>query len=366
MNAIINKLDGGYKLKTEYSKEIEKILPNKERIVFILVDGMGLIQLQKLAKDSLLENNIKKSISTICPSSTGTVLTSIATNMYTCSHGINGWFSYYPAKNTSFIPLSFCERFSNEPIKDIPFTDVFFQKPTLANLNIDSCSVMPSEYVNSDFSKWSRGNKMGLGYKSISDAFNIAKKQLNVHKKSYIYIYFDVFDATCHLYGSTSQEAKNILGEINYWLEEFIKGLGNDVGVVITSDHGQIDVDIKNYSIINENNSLCEFFYAKPSGASRFTSFYIKEDKQSNFKEEFEKRYSDKAILLSLKEASDLNLFGKNKLSEKAEGMLGNYIALWKRGFAFDYIETYQKPKVKIGHHSGLTIEEMKIPLIIF
>lgn len=56
-------------------------------------------------------------------------------------------------------------------------------------------------------------------------------------------------------------------------------------------------------------------------------------------------------------------MFGK-RMTKHADDSLGEYISLCKKGYAFysDYGEDTKFPK---GNHTGLTREELIIPLIV-
>mgnify|MGYP003419721700 CR=1 FL=1 len=87
-----------------------------------------------------------------------------------------------------------------------------------------------------------------------------------------------------HEYGTTSQIVKVKLLEIEEQVEKLANELPNETIVLITADHGLIDVDPI------ELNNYPDFVdcLSKPfAGEGRFAQFYVKEGMQSIFEELF-------------------------------------------------------------------------------
>ena len=79
---LVKYLYSKYGVKCEENDNIEKlknIIPNKKHTVFILIDGMGSNLINTLDNNSILKKNKVTDMITVIPSSTGCVLTSLAT-----------------------------------------------------------------------------------------------------------------------------------------------------------------------------------------------------------------------------------------------------------------------------------------------
>ncbi|MBW2090764.1 MAG: hypothetical protein JRI34_01390, partial [Deltaproteobacteria bacterium] len=76
-------------------------------------------------------------------------------------------------------------------------------------------------------------------------------------------------------------------------------------------------------------------------------------------------RFGDHFALLSPEEAERLELLGPGDLSPVTRRRLGTFIGIASNPSLF-YIRTSQKkgPEI-IGHHGGLSSEEMYVPLIL-
>ena len=88
---------------TENAKLIINMLKDRNKTIFILIDGMGALVLNNLLPDSFLNKNVGQIATTIYPSTTSVVLTSLVTGKYPTTHAVNGWFNYIEETNESII-----------------------------------------------------------------------------------------------------------------------------------------------------------------------------------------------------------------------------------------------------------------------
>ena len=108
-----------------------------------------------------------------------------------------------------------------------------------------------------------------------------------------------------------------------------------------------------------------KYFYTLPSIDLGTSTFFVKEEYKEIFKKEFEKDFRDSMILYKTKDLIDNNFFGKN-MTKYAESCLGEYVSLCKKGYAFyNRVNKYTEEDRIYGNHTGLTKEEIEIPLIV-
>ena len=79
-------------------------------------------------------------------------------------------------------------------------------------------------------------------------------------------------------------------------------------------------------------------------------------------RELFRERFGDRFFLIDADEAEELELFGPGPMSAETRRRIGGLIAV-SRGVDVVQYRPYADPMV--GHHSGLTPDEMMIPLIV-
>lgn len=351
---------------TAEAEKINELLKNRNKTVFILIDGMGALLIKNLIPDSFLDKNIKEIATTMFPSTTSVVLTSLATGKYPAEHSLNGWFNYIEETDESIVGLPFVSRFNPKNPVQAKFSDVFFGE-SLFN-KVDSVSVITKTDISkSDYSKWFRGNSKVYTYRTLKGAFQtLSKLVTRDSEKELIYLYIDDFDSLCHKCGPDSEEARKLLEKINEHVEKFARMHINRVNTVITADHGQVPIKNENFFMMNNEDEMMKLLKAPPSGDSRFVCFHVKEDCKKEFVKFFNERYGEHARLILQEELNNIHLLGPCEMSEKAKMRYGDFCSIFNKGYAFWYqTGEINRRKLNKGCHSGNTDEEMKIPLIV-
>ena len=360
----VASLNGVKFKKTEGMKQIDKIIPSKKHMVFILLDGFGYYKLKRLGEDSILKQNNKMKIKTVNPTSTACVLTSLMSASYPNQHGIYGWWDYNKDYDLSYYPLLLEERKTREKLKDkgisnkeiYKFESIFNQFKTKVNV-YERRDLINSEYTNMFSKKASK-----YGFYSIKDCFEKVKKNiLERETATFNYIYINGLDEASHSNGVDSKEVSEIINAV----ENGIKNVANEeTSVILIADHGQVDMTSMMY--LNQKTDYTKYFYALPSIDTRMISFFVKNECTKEFEEKFMEEFSQDVILLTKEQAKKINLFGSSSYSEHADKSLGEYIAVVvnNKFLVCDklMLEDYILTK---GNHSGLTKEEITVPFVV-
>ena len=336
-NAIIKSL----------KEELEKGYKN---IVFICFDGMGIYPMkQNLDGDDILSLNTKDVLTSTFPSTTTNATTSLLQNKLPAEHGWFGWSLNFEKINRNINIFPKVDSWTGEKVEitnsPISGRDYYFDN---ANSNYEINTVFPS-YV--EVLHPERNYTFSNLYEFIDYIEECCSKEGN----QFIYAYYPDPDATMHVNGVTSIEAKRVFAEIVEEVERLYKNT-KDTLIIISADHGQ--VDINDWIPLYEDKEIMDMLEIYPYLEARAVSFKVKEDKKQDFEKLFTKKYGEDFILYPAKELIDKGFFGKG---DKCY-LLGDYIA----------IGTYTKKQMLLtptshaykGHHTSLT-EEMEIPLII-
>ena len=365
-NAVFYMVGGNITLENEAQKIINNLKP-RNKTVFILIDGMGALVLNNLLPNSFLNSKVKDVATTLFPSTTSVVLTSLATGKYPTTHSINGWFNYILETDESIVALPFINRFDTSVPVKIKLTDLFYCETRMQHIPQRVSMIASSEIINSEYSIWSRGNTKGYGYRTLKGAFQTLSKLITKdNEKEYIYLYIDDFDTTCHKYGPNSNEAKELLSIIDAHIQKYARMHSAKVNTIITADHGQVRIKSENFFTITSQDKIMNLLKAPPSGDSRFVCFHVKNGKENEFREIFNNQYGSYAKLLSQTEIDSQHILGPEPMCEKAKQRFGDFCAIFDKEHAFSYVKDgFDRNKLKKGCHSGNSDEEMKIPLII-
>lgn len=154
-------------------------------------------------------------------------------------------------------------------------------------------------------------------------------------------------------------EATEMFAEINQAYDEFIKGLPDDSLVIVIADHGQLDITpihLSNYP------DLQETFLHAPSLESRSAAFFIKPGMEKKFEERFRDHFRFTHILYKAEDFLKQGFLGNGSVHPRIREFLGDYIAVSTTEQTLMFDESAIAFK---GHHAGMTMDEMVVPLII-
>lgn len=348
---------------------IAELIGPAEHLVFVLVDAMGSRMLSPLPQDSFLRTHTAAELVAICPATTACAMTSIATGAWTSEHGMPEWWAYLDEFNLSTTGLRFIERFSETPLDKYGVrADDLWPLPTIMpGMAYDALCIKPAGIWDSTFSRYFRGGCAGAGYTSVPHAMDIISDRIRRAKRpTYTFLYLPQFDEACHDFGVGSHEAAESLRLIDRELSRLADGLGGRARLVISADHGQVNVPRENCVLLYEGDPLLQFLHAPPTGSFRVSIFHVKEGCQDAFTSMFEERFGRYIALLPSREIDDMHLFGPAPFSPLARRRFGDFVgfALGNAGFAY-YRPGKDPDELPIGHHSGMTPDEMYIPLIL-
>lgn len=354
----------GVDVKSNNENKFSDLINLKKHAVFILIDGMGSNLINLLPDDSVLKQHKAEDMITVCPSSTGCVLTSVATATYPSEHGIIGWYNYNREYNVDYYPLLFTDRDGTDlNEKGINVNDIFKIDSKLNKLNVKTKVLYPEYIYDSVYSNYAASSSIRKSYSDLDDAFKKIKSIISEDERSFTYLYIPYIDDLEHDYGYNSKEVMDKLIEIDNLIKDLVGA--KDTTIIITADHGQTNIDI-NKDIIMNFSEYDKYFYAKPGIDFGMSAYYIKKDKMYEFETKFNNDYKNKMYLFQTDEFLKNKVFGPNKYNDYLKSNLGEYISLCESDSQFinsDDIESYYK-KTK-GNHSGLSKDEMIIPLIV-
>lgn len=354
----------GYSVESSSKiNKLDSMIPNNKHYLFILSDGTGMNLINKLDNDSIIKQNLKKSIITVFPSTTGCVLTSVVTALYPEEHGIWGWFNYNRKLNRDYFPVLFSDRKSGKNLKDfgVNSDDIFKNDSVLKKLNVKTDILFPAYICDSVYSEFVSYDSNRHPYNNFSDIEGIVKDICESDDLSYTYLYIPDVDSVEHKNGVYSEVTLNKLKEIDNLIKSISKN--KNLTIVFTADHGQTNIS---EDIILDFNKYKKFFYAYPSIDFGTASYYVKKEYEEEFIREFELDFKNKMFLFKTQDFIDNKMFGPLNISDYAASNLGEYISLCKTGsYLINSPDTASYfGKIK-GNHSGLTKDEMLIPLVI-
>lgn len=344
-------------------ERLDNMITLKDNVLFILLDGFGYLKANRLNSNSILRNNIVTSIDTVNPTSTACVLTSLFTGKYPSEHGVFGWWQYSRKKSLNYYPLIGIERKTGKDVS-VEVSNILKYGSIFDEFNCKVNIFMNRSLIDSNYTKIFCGKKANkYGTYSVREAFTRILKRVSDTENTFNYLYIDGLDKTSHQYGVDSKEVMEVINEVENGIISLLKENKN-MTIIVSADHGQ--VEMTNMIYLNRINDYSKYFYAYPSIDTRTISFFVKEDLKEEFETNFCNEFSDDVVLFKTEEIEKYNIFGNTNFSTMARDSLGEYIAIVvnDKFMLCDKVSLEDNIYTK-GNHSGLTMAETKIPLIV-
>ncbi|HCO73279.1 MAG TPA: phosphodiesterase [Clostridium sp.] len=360
--------------------------PNK--IVFFLTDAFGWCFYDKYKEHSKFLCKLEKSgvvskLTSQFPSTTTAHVTTALSGESVYEHGLYEWFYYEPKADdivTSFLFKEARNKY-NETLtrKNIKPSDFIPQKSffkELLNHGIKSTVYQPSHINNGTYTRFTCRDANLKGYNTNEDLFkSLSKDLLKNDDKEYFYVYLHDIDAIAHAKGNQSEEFKIVMGNLFKNLDRFYeegKDKFSNTAIIISADHGQIDIDLKNPYYINKLIPDIEKYLKKnknndimsPAGYCRDLFLHVEEKYLIELKTILEKELYEIAQVYLFEDLKDKGLFGVP--SEKLLERVGNLVILPKENNTVWWYEKDIFEVTFLGMHGGASKEEMEIPFLFY
>ena len=332
-------------------------LPKRRSVCVILIDGLGASNLKSAGAHAGFLNS-KPSISASCffPATTSTSLVSFATGKPPWETGFLGYQIYDRAAGLRRNLLNGWN--SQQEAKVFQGLETVSEK-AVAN-SIEFHTIAPSAYRESGFTAATMRGSEFHGTKSIAERFEKAKDLLSDANEKLVYLYIAELDQIAHAQGWKSQSWLNQLEDVDGYIAKLASDLRKNSGIIVTADHGIVDVPHSSHIYLDE--LLSEDELLDVGGDTRALFLYLKNPEAIEATmAQLEAELGDSCYVVNprilieagyWKENRDLDLVPDIVVMAKKE------VALYHRGFA------KKKSLEMIGHHGSISQQEMSIPLI--
>jgi predicted AlkP superfamily pyrophosphatase or phosphodiesterase len=317
-------------------------LPKAKAAVVVLIDGLGQMNLRERSAHARFMSGmpqIGKCYSTI-PSTTASALTTLATGLQPVEHRVIGYSFLDSELQTEVNYLSGYPR-----VRDSSHLQKFPQLANSSPINF----IGASSYENSGFTGLTFSQAKYVRADKLQDRFELA---LATKPGEISYVYVPELDQIGHRTGWKSNEWAASLELVDSLVKQLSQGLAaKGYGLLVTADHGMVDVDPKNHI------ELAEVF----DTASAITS-----DPRARF------IYLPKTVGFGPRIAqwqASLEPFGFlvgfEDLFDSKDERSPDFVLLAKGEFAFyDRRYSSEKSRRMIGQHGSCSDTELKLPLL--
>jgi predicted AlkP superfamily pyrophosphatase or phosphodiesterase len=317
----------------------------------LLLDGFGWQLLE--AWRSHLPNigaMTGKTMTSVVPSTTATALTSLTTGLAPSVHGVLGY--RFREGGSVLNALRWVRDDGHKPPD--PFTvqrhAPFRGRPVPV--------VTKSEFVKTGFTDAHLRGTRFFGWST--PAMLVTHMQALVHSgERFVYGYYPGIDSVCHEFGLTGPWLEAELAAVDRMVGDLLDHLPEWCALVITADHGVIEIPPDNWLNLNEVAPLVETY----AGEGRFRTLFAKRGGARELEAEARARYSDIAWVFTRDELFDEGWMGEAAPTPSIRRRLGDVVLAPFAPVAFADPNLPRETNLKAVHGS-MTTAEMTVPLI--
>lgn len=334
-------------------------LPAVEHAVVVVVDGLGHAALSAnagYARTLAARLPLDPPIGSGFPSTTVAGLTTLTTGRSAGTHGLVGYRVVDPARDQIVNQLSGWEGLDPRTWQR---AETLFE--SASESGISSTVITHPRYRDSDMT---RAILRGAAFAGASDADERRSRLREILAKpgpSLTYYYLNDLDAAGHALGIDSAEWVAALEDFDAELRELVRLLGPRDGLLVTADHGMVDVPQHAHRIASPQ--LLEGV-RHVAGEPRCLQLHLEDGVDADtVVERWRASEGKRAWVATRREAIDAGWFGD--VHPDVEPRIGDVLVA-ARGVTAYYADAEDRGRSMVGQHGSLTPAELAIPLLRF
>ncbi len=321
------------------------------QVLLLVLDGLGWEQLQeRLALMPILAGMQGHAISSVVPSTTATALTSITTGLSPGEHGVVGYRIDVHGEVLNVLRWSTARGDARRAIPPEglqPYEPFLGRRPPV---------VTKAEFLGSGFSTAHLRDAAWRGWRVPSTLITEVRTLLAAGEP-FVYAYYDGIDKVAHEYGLGAHYEAELMW-VDRLLGDLLEVLPTDAVLLVTADHGQVDVGDNVWSL---DPALVSMLHGQ-SGEARARWLHAGDGRARDLLDAATARYAADAWVVGREQVLDEGWFGP-RVSPAAADRLGDVLLAARSDIAFDD-PADSGPFSLIARHGSLTAAEMLVPLV--
>ena len=339
---------------------------NANRIVLVLIDGLGAAALRARAGHArTMGGAAGGAIESVFPSTTAAALATLTTGVSPGQHGLVG-YSVLDAEHDRVV-----NQLTGWDENLIPET--WQRRRTLLEQARDEgFSVVAAGPARFQESGFTRAVLRGAEYRvaaSVADRFELAARWLREPgPPGLLYLYVPELDTVAHAQGWESVDWTERLEAVDTELRGLVAGLRASDAVLVTADHGIVDVPVRSHLLIDTVPGLVEGIRFV-AGEPRCLQLHFEPDlsprERDAVVELWRESESARAWVATRAEAIAAGWFGV--VDDEVAPRIGDLLVAARKNVAYyDGRTASPRSLAMIGQHGSWSPAEIQVPLLRF
>lgn len=337
----------------------------------LLIDGLGFHQLQEHADlaPRLIDAVRPEPIDAACATTTVASLGSIATGRPPGEHGLLGATVALPDEDRpmSLLRWKLAGVGPNVPLLDRQVPERIQPLPTVlqraAGAGLDPVTVGPREHVGTGLNRATLRGATHIGADSAAELLATIPAVVGERDRRFVYAYHGPLDLAGHVHGTASDRWCEELAAVDRLVAELATRLPADALLVVTADHGMVDLHEDDLIEIADVPGLLDGVRVV-AGEPRLRHIHAREGAAADVVPAWREALRGRCWVLSREEAVSAGWFGE--VSERNRPRIGDVVAAARDPVGLVQKEVDPRQRDLVGHHGSLTDAELHVPLAVF
>ena len=338
-------------------------------VILLLIDGMGCAQLDTLAPGGWLQQQQCATLSSVFPSTTTAAITTLMTGLPPSQHSLLGWHVWAPEANGIATPLPLRYHWladAAQALDDAALAATLYSRPSALQGGDRQHYVLQPQYIaDSYYSRHHGGQAQHLPWRGYAELFATLATLAATPERKFVYAYIPDLDALMHGKGTTHPKAQALLARLQQHCAELAAALPADCRLLISADHGQIDIPPDRLLFINDYPELAALLARPLSGEPRAAICHVQPGQADAFRARFAQTLGHIAWCLPAADVIAHGWFGPPPHHPLLTARAGDFVLLMKENWGLLQTVGDEKRPPLLGNHGGLSAAEMQVPLIV-
>ncbi|MGY5882197.1 alkaline phosphatase family protein [Modestobacter lacusdianchii] len=339
--------------------DLTPALGGARRVAVLLVDGLGADLVAAHPHDAPVLNALGTPagvLSAPCPSTTPVSLTTLGTGLPPGSHGVLGFVTAVPGQGRT---LNHVHWGDDPDPREWQAQPTVFEQATAHG--VTCTAVGPHTFRGSGLTRAAYRGADYVDAYSAGDLVAGMHAALRAGDRSLVYGYTADLDLTGHLRGVDSPSWRAQLGIVDRLVEQLAAGLPEDAVLLVTADHGMVDVPDSTRLDVEEEPGLLDGV-ALLAGEPRARYVHAEPGAAADVLAAWRAVIGHRGWVVGRDEAIASGVFGEVDAALAAR--IGDVVALARGTWAFTAGAQEPHGSVLTAYHGSLTPVELAIPLL--